>query len=328
MFEHERVVIARGVRSELPVIIAVHSTEAGTAVGGCRMWHYPSWQDGLADALRLSAAMTKKCAAVGLPHGGGKTVVALPIGLKVDEQLRRAVLHDVGDLIQSLDGTYVTGPDVGTSPADMAIIRERTGHVACLPEEQGGSGDSSPHTAAGVLAAIKATCAHVFGSPDLAGRTLAIVGLGHVGAELARMLRQDGAHLSVADIDPSRRELAARLGATWLTPEAALTAPVDVLVPAAVGGVLTAGLVPRLRCGAIVGPANNQLAAEGVADLLRDKGIYWVPDHIASAGGVAYAVTLELDGADHATAMAAVQRIGDTVAGYMEGRPLSRVRAD
>ena len=320
MFEHERVVVVRGARSELPVIVAVHSTALGTAVGGCRLWHYPRWQDGLEDALRLSASMTVKCAAAGLPHGGGKTVVALPISLKVDERLRRAVLHDVGDLIQSLDGAYATGPDVGTSPADMVTIAERTRHVCCRPEEHGGSGDSSPHTAAGVVSAIRATCAHLFGSPDLAGRTVAIVGLGHVGAELARILTAERASLVVSDTDPTRRALADGLGATWAAPDAALTTPVDVLVPAAVGGVLTADLVPRLRCEAIVGPANNQLAADSVADLLRDKGICWIPDHIASAGGVIYAVSRELDGADHATATAAVNRIGETVSRILMGR--------
>jgi leucine dehydrogenase len=317
MLEHERVLIVRGPRSELPVILAVHSTAPGMAVGGCRMWHYPRWQDGLEDALRLATAMTAKCMATGLAHGGGKTVVALPISLKVDGELRRAVLHDVGDLIESLDGSYATGPDVGTSPADMVTIAERTSHVACQPEEYGGSGDSSPHTAIGVVAAIQATCAHLFGSPDLAGRTFAVVGLGHVGAELAKILASEDARLVVSDIDPGRRALAEQLGATWTTPDEALTTPVDVLVPAAVGGILTADLVPRLRCEAIVGPANNQLATEHVGDLLHDKGICWVPDYVASAGGVAYAVSREIDGADHETATAAVQRIGDTVSAIL-----------
>jgi leucine dehydrogenase len=170
-----------------------------------------------------------------------------------------------------------------------------------------------------VVSAIHATCAHLFGSDGsggsgiLAGRTIAIVGLGHVGGELARMLTAEGARLTVTDTDPSRRALADQLGATWTTPDRALTTPVDVLVPAAVGGMLTADLVPRLRCEAIVGPANNQLAADSVADLLRHKGICWVPDYVASAGGVAYAVSRELDGADRATAAAAVRRIGATV---------------
>jgi len=331
--EHERVLIVRGERSGLPIIVAVHSTAAGMAVGGCRMWHYPRWQDGLEDALRLSAAMTAKCAAAGLRHGGGKTVVALPVGLRVDDELRRGAMLDVGDLVESLDGSYAIGPDVGTSPADMVIIAERTTHVACQPEELGGSGDSSPHTAVGVVSAIKATCAHLFGSPELAGRTAAIVGLGHVGSELARLLDAEGVALTISDTDPSRRARADELGARWTTPEEALTTPVDVLVPAAVGGMITAELVPRLRCEAIVGPANNQLATDAVADLLHDKGICWIPDYIASAGGVAYHVRLELDGTDHETAAAAVERIGDTVtavltAAHKESSTPWRIAAD
>src|SRR5207302_2565060 len=121
--------------------------------------------------------------------------------------------------------------------------------------------------------AIRAACGHVFGAPGLAGRTMAIVGLGHVGAELARLLTSEGADLIVTDTDPAKQAIAADLGATWANPGTALTAPVDVLVPAAVGGLLTAELVPRLRCAAIAGPANNQLATESVADLLRDKGV-------------------------------------------------------
>lgn len=313
MFDHERVVIATGSRSKLPVIVAVHSTALGSSAGGCRMLAYPRWQDGLEDALRLSRNMTLKSAAAGLPHGGGKTVVALPAGIQVDDRMRRAALLDVGDVVESLAGGYATGPDVGTSAHDMVTIAERTTHVCCLPEEHGGSGDSSGHTAAGVLSAIHAACAHLFGSASLAGRTIGVVGLGNVGGGLARMLAAEGARLIVTDTDPGRRALAGEVGATWVDPASAVTTPVDVLVPAAVGGMLTAEVVSRLRCEAIVGPANNQLATEDVAELLRDKGICWVPDYIASAGGVVYAVSRELDGLDHATASAAVRGIGDTV---------------
>ncbi|GAA3219581.1 Glu/Leu/Phe/Val dehydrogenase dimerization domain-containing protein [Dactylosporangium siamense] len=192
MFEHEQVVIRAGARSGLPVIIALHSTALGPALGGCRLAVYPHWTDGLTDALRLSAAMTGKCAVAGLPNGGGKTVVPLPAGA-FD---RRAVLLDVGDAIEDLGGRYGTGPDVGTGPDDMLVIGERTRHVACRPTSAGGSGDSSTHTAAGVLAALHALCAAVFGSPDLAGRRFAVVGLGRVGADVARRLAAAGATLA------------------------------------------------------------------------------------------------------------------------------------
>jgi glutamate dehydrogenase/leucine dehydrogenase len=312
--DHEQVLIRTGPRSGLPVIVAVHSSTLGQAVGGCRLWHYANWQDGLADALRLSAGMTAKCAVAGLDNGGGKTVVALPEGLELTPSLRREVLDDVADTIAALDGRYATGPDVGTTPADMAVIGERTGHVFCRPARQGGSGDSSPHTATGTLAALRAVSRHVHGSPELKDRRVAVVGLGSVGERIARLLAGEGAVLLLSDIDPAKRALSAELGATWNDPEQALTADVDILVPAALGGVLTEQLVPALRCAAIAGPANNQLAAPAVAGLLHGRGITWVPDYVAGAGGVIYALTVELHHGTPEDALARVQAIEDTVA--------------
>jgi len=312
--EHEEVIIRTGARSGLPVIVAVHSTRPGPAAGGCRLWRYDDWRDGLEDALRLSAAMTRKCAIAGLPNGGGKTVVAIPPGAAGDTASRADVLHDVGDAVEALGGRYAIGPDVGTSPADMVTIGERTAHVCCRPPSHGGSGDSSPHTADGVVAALRAVCAHRFGSPSFAGRRVAISGLGSVGGHLARRLAGAGARLSVSDIDPAKKNLAAELGADWAAPGQILTAEADILVPAALGGVLTRDLVPALRCQAVVGPANNQLASPDVAGLLRDNGITWVPDYVASAGGVIHALSRELHGETASAAEARVMAIEGTVA--------------
>jgi leucine dehydrogenase len=311
--DHEEIVVRTGRRSGLPVIVAVHSTALGQAVGGCRIWHYPGWRDGLEDALRLSAGMTRKCAVAGLANGGGKTVVALPDGVTLDGARRADVLRDVGDAVESLDGRYATGPDAGTTPEDMAVIGERTGHVFCKPSRLGGSGDSSPHTATGVVAALRAVCSRVFGSPDLARRRLAIVGLGNVGGHLARQLAAAGAELLVSDIDPRKRGLADELGAGWLDPDEIYTARADVLIPAALGGGLTREIVPRLRCGAIAGPANNQLAEPAVAGLLHQRGITWIPDYVAGAGGVVFALAVELHKQTPADASCHVQAIADTV---------------
>jgi glutamate dehydrogenase/leucine dehydrogenase len=310
--ECERVVVRRGDRSGLPIIVAVHSTALGQAIGGCRLAHYPDWRDGLADALRLSAAMTDKCAVAGLPNGGGKTVVALPPGTTLDAAGRRAVLHDVADTIDSLGGQYATGPDVGTGPEDMAVIGERTPHVFCRPAATGGSGDSSVPTAIGVLAALEAI------RPAGPGRRIAIMGLGRVGGYLARALAAEGATLVVGDVDESRRGLATSLGATWAEPGDILTAEVDVLVPAALGGVLTAATVPRLRCAAIAGPANNQLDEPATAELLRDRGILWAPDFVVSAGGVIHATAVELRHESVARATARVRGIAGTLAGVLQ----------
>jgi leucine dehydrogenase len=305
--EHEEVRMVRGPRSGLPVIVAVHSTVLGQAVGGLRMWHYPDWRDAQADALRLARGMTYKAAAAGVPKGGGKTVVALPPG----SPLRREALLDVGDVIESLGGRYATGPDVGTGEADMDVVATRTRHVFCRPLSSGGSGDSSPATAAGVVAALRAL-------GPLAGRRFSVVGLGRVGGAIASTLAAEGAALVVTDVDPSRRALAETLGAVWATPEEAVTAEVDVMVPAALGGLLTADVVPRLRCTAIAGPANNQLLDESVADLLHARGIVWVPDYVVSMGGVINAMAVEIDGVSGTEAAARVEGIGATVRDLLE----------
>jgi glutamate dehydrogenase/leucine dehydrogenase len=317
-FDHEQVRIQRGPRSGLSVIVAVHSTALGQAIGGCRLARYPSWHDALADALRLSAAMTDKCAVAGLPNGGGKTVVAIPPDTTLDPADRRAILHDVADVIAALDGAYATGPDVGTDPADMVTIAERTPYAFCRPPEAGGSGDSSPHPATGIVAALHAVCDAVFGSPQLAGRRFTIVGLGRVGAHLARHLAAARAELIVADVDSTKRRLADELGATWLDPQAALQSEVDVLVPAALGGVFTPDTVARLRCAAIAGPANNQLDEPTTADLLHHRGILWAPDFVVSAGGIIHAVAVELHHETTEQAAARVLGIGDTLTAILQ----------
>jgi leucine dehydrogenase len=310
---HEHVVMRQGPRSGLPIIVAVHSTALGQAIGGCRLAHYPDWRDGLTDALRLSAAMSHKCALAGLPNGGGKTVVVLPPGRVLDAAARRGLLHDVGDVIAALDGTYATGPDVGTGPDDMTTIAERTPHAFCRPVAAGGSGDSSQHTAVGVLAALHAVCSERFGSADLSRRSFAVLGLGRVGGQVVRMLAAAGATLVAGDIDENKRSFADRHGATWTDPVDCLTADVDVLVPAALGGVFTPRSVPTLRCAAIAGPANNQLDAPATADLLHERGILWAPDIIVSAGGIIYATAVELRHEGSAQATARVRGIADTL---------------
>jgi leucine dehydrogenase len=180
----------------------------------------------------------------------------------------------------------VTAEDVGTGTEDMAIIRERTEHVAGLPMDSGGSGDPSPITARGVESAIRACCEHRYGAGDLAGRRVTVIGLGHVGARLAARLAAGGAELRVSDIDPSKREIAERLGARWLDPASAATSDCDVLAPCALGGAIDGGNVGRLRCEIVCGAANNVLTDRSLAERLAERGILYAPDFIANAGGL------------------------------------------
>jgi leucine dehydrogenase len=192
------------------------------------------------------------------------------------------------------------------------VIAERTRHVAGLPRRLGGSGDPSPFTALGVESAIRACCERVFSSPSLRGRSVAVVGLGHVGSRVAKRCARAGATLVLSDIDPRKRRLADELGAGWSDPDRAIEAEVDVLAPCALGGVLDHETVPRLRCAVIAGAANNQLAGDSVADLLAARGILWAPDFVANAGGLIN-IAEEQHGYDPAAARRRVRQISDTL---------------
>jgi len=279
------------------------------------MWTYSDSRAAVRDALRLSRAMTYKSAVAGLPLGGGKGVIMLPAGTEAPTgDDRRAVLLDFGDTVQTLDGAYLTAEDVGTSEPDMQAISEATPHVTGLATERGGSGDPSPWTALGVEAAIRVACERVFGSPSLEGRSVAVVGVGSVGGRLAELLAAGGAQLVLADIDERRRDLADGLGARWADPQSAFTADVDVLAPCALGAVLDEDTVPLLRCRAIAGAANNQLADDAVGELLAARDILWVPDFVANAGGVVnIAVELEPEGYATERAEVRVRAVADTV---------------
>jgi leucine dehydrogenase len=306
----EDLLVLTGERSGVTIAIAVHSTALGPALGGARLWHYESIDDGVADARRLARAMTFKAAAAGLPLGGGKGVICAPTS-HPEGDLRRAMLLDFGDAVESLGGRYVTAEDVGTGAADMAVIAERTSHVVGLANERGGSGDPSPVTARGVLAALRACLEHRFGNPSPAGVRVCVVGAGHVGARLARLLADAGAELTISDVDPARRALADQLGAGWVDPAEAILADCDVLAPCALGGVIDAPTVDRLDCAIVCGAANNVLAEDGVASALASRGIVYAPDFIANAGGLIN-VYAELEGLDHQAVTALVDGIGST----------------
>jgi leucine dehydrogenase len=309
---YEDVLVTNGRRSGAVIAIAVHSTVLGPALGGARLWHYESTKAALDDAMRLARAMTYKAAAAGLPLGGGKGVICAPRPEAPAGEERRAILLDFGDAVEALAGRYVTAEDVGTSAADMAVIAERTSHVVGLPPEQGGSGDPSQITARGVLAAMRACLAHRTGSQSLVGKRVCVVGAGHVGTHLARMLADGGAELVISDIDPERRSLARRLGAAWVEPAKAKTAACDLLAPCALGEAVDRSSLSTLRCGIVCGSANNVLADERLAEALAARRILYAPDFIANAGGL-ISVYGELHGLDRAEVLRLVDEIGPTL---------------
>ncbi|ANN19900.1 amino acid dehydrogenase [Amycolatopsis orientalis] len=304
----EQVVVRRGRRSGVTTMVAVHSRTLGPAVGGCRFKVYPGLRDAIDDVLRLSAAMTRKCAVAGLDFGGGKSVVALD--RVPGPGLRREILLDHADLIASLDGAYLAGPDVGTGPDDMLVLRERTPHAFCVPEEHGGTGSSSGPTAAGVLAALRAGARAVFGDASMKSRKVVISGYGSVGAHLAAALAERGADVTVSDVDERRLRAAGEQGLRRVRPEQVLGLRADVLIPAAVGGVF--GPATEVAAPLVVGPANNQLTEDAVAPVLAAQGVLWIPDFVASAGGVVYTLGREKENLTHTEALDRVETLEAT----------------
>lgn len=310
--EHEDVVAVRRAQSGLRAIIAVHSTVLGPSLGGARFFPYEDEALALRDVLRLSAAMTQKAALAGLQQGGGKAVI---IG---DPRLVKtpALLRDFAAVVDSLQGRYITAEDVGTTQDDMDLIRETTRFVAGTATSRGGSGDPSAATAFGVVVAMEAAAARLWGG--LEGRTACVLGAGKVGGEIIRLLVQRQVTVIAADVDQAQAERALRAGATRLVdPTDALGVTADILCPCALGGLLTEAVVPELSFALIVGAANNQLAHAHVADALASAGILYVPDFLANAGGIIN-IAEESGGYDPARALQAVGRIGGTTTAVLE----------
>jgi leucine dehydrogenase len=294
-WDGECVVIRFDAESGTWIFVCIHSTTRGPAGGGTRMRTYATPADGLEDAMRLAGAMTLKMAAVDIPCGGGKAVLATPGPL--DDTTRRGLLLRYGELVDSLGGTYRTGPDVNTTIADMDVIGERTPYVFCRSTDHGGSGDPGPYTARGVFHGIRASVRHVFGPGELAGRSVVVQGVGDVGARLAEQLAEAGARVLVADVDAARaRDLAERIGGEVIDPEAVTTHECDVYAPCALGRTLNAESIPRLRCRIVAGSANNQLNEPDDAARLRDAGILYAPDFVINSGGVLHAWGKEMLG--------------------------------
>lgn len=279
----EAVHVMRDLASGLEGVIVLHSTRLGPAAGGCRLWHYPVTAAATTDALRLAEGMAYKNALADLPLGGGKAVIRLPAG-KFD---RDALFRAFGREVEQLKGRYLTAEDVGTGVDDMRTVREETAHVAGLPVAQGQvGGDPSPWTALGVLRAMEEAVHRRHGS-GIAGATVAVQGLGHVGAQLCTLLAAAGARLVVADTNPQRAaDLAARLGAKLVAPDAILRVPCDVFAPCALGGVLDGHGVTRLKAGIVCGAANNVLASEEEGVRLADQGVLYCPDYVVNSGGI------------------------------------------
>ncbi len=281
---HETIQFVDEPSAGLRAVIAIHSTALGPAAGGCRFWHYASSADAVTDVLRLSRGMTYKNAIAGLPFGGGKAVILAADLQQKSPELFRAL----GRAVESLGGRYITAEDVGIDVGDMRIVREETAYVSGLPQSgEHAGGDPSPWTALGVFLGLKAAAAARLGSDSLAGLKIGVQGVGNVGLRLCRMLAEAGARLVVADVNRDNLlRLADTVDASEVAPTELLFADIDILAPCALGNILNAQSIPRLRASVVAGAANNQLSSVADGERLRKRGILYAPDYVINAGGV------------------------------------------
>lgn len=294
------------------IFIGLHDATLGRPTGGTRMKVYPTLNDGLVDALRLAEGMTYKWAGVDLPLGGGKAVIAIPRPLAEDE--KQDLFRRYGQFLESLEGAYATGADLGTGPQAMVIIAQQTRWVLGTAQGEAISRDPGPFTAHGVFLGIQRAVESLYGSQDLSGRSVVVEGLGGVGQPLCRSLAEAGADLILADLDAAKAEaMAQELGGRAIALADVVTTPCDVYAPCAIGATLNADTISRLAAKSVAGSANNQLAEDEDAARLHEQGILYVPDYITNAGGAMAIYLIQEEGLDDDGIMQRVSSIGDTV---------------
>jgi leucine dehydrogenase len=283
--DFKKLVVCNDSSTGLQAIIAIHSTALGPANGGVRMFPYDSWDDAARDAMRLARAMTYKWAAAGEDRGGGKAVIVGDPRVDKNEALLRAF----GRFVDQLGGEYYVGEDVGITLSDMEVIHLETDYVATLPLEAGGIGDIAPATARGVIQAMRACAVKVWGTPDLAGRSVALQGLGACGGVVLRMLVEEGAAVTVADVDPEKVARAERESlVAAVAPDEIYGQDVDIFSPCAMGQVMNDDTIGRLKARVVCGSANNVFAEDRHAAELERRGIVYAVDFVANAGGAIY----------------------------------------
>ncbi|MBS0215552.1 MAG: Glu/Leu/Phe/Val dehydrogenase [Proteobacteria bacterium] len=302
---HEQIVFCHNKDAGLKAIIAIHNTVLGPALGGTRMWPYKSEDEALNDVLRLSRGMTYKNAVAGLNLGGGKAVIIGDPAKDKSEALFRAF----GQFVESLGGRYITAEDVGIDVNDMEFVFRETEYVTGVHQVHGGSGDPSPFTAYGTLQGLMATLHKKFGDEEVGKHSYAVQGLGHVGMEFVKLLKERGAKIFVTDINKQLVDKAvSEYGAEAVGLDEIYDVNADVYSPCALGGTINEKTLPRLKAKVICGAANNQLATNEIGDELQRRGILYAPDYAVNAGGVMN-VSLEIDGYNRERAMRMMRTI-------------------
>ncbi|MBI1221435.1 MAG: leucine dehydrogenase [Bacteroidetes bacterium] len=307
--DHEQIVMCQDNATGLKAIIAIHNTVLGPGLGGTRIWNYKNEADAINDVLRLSRGMTYKASISGLNLGGAKAVI-IGDASKIKSE---AFFRKFGRFVENLNGKYITAEDVNTTTKDMEYVAMETDHVVGLPESMGGGGDPSPVTAYGTYMGMKASAKMAYGNDSLAGKTVAVQGIGKVGFHLCEYLHKEGAKLYVTDINEGALKAAAdQFGAIVVGSEDIFDLNVDIFSPCALGAVLNTEVINRLKAQVIAGAANNQLAEEKEhGKMLIERGIYYAPDFLINAGGLIN-VYSEYIGYNRERALTATEKIFDT----------------
>lgn len=310
---HEQVVFCEDAHTGLRAIIGIHSTTLGPALGGTRCYPYASTGAALTDVLRLSRGMTYKAALAGVDLGGGKAVI---IGDPARVKSLAALLA-YGRFVDSLGGRYITAGDIGFGAEDLDVLGQETEHVVGRTVAAGGSGDSGPTTALGVFQGIRAAARFVWGRTSLDGRTVGVEGLGKVGSELTGLLVRDGARVLVSDIHTAAVDRVRAQFPDVIACPGVIDAELDVYAPCALGGTLDHTAAERITASIVCGGANNQLTTGEVGTILHERGVVWVPDYVANAGGLIQ-VAAERGNHDQRWVDERVQAIGTTVSEILQ----------
>lgn len=308
--EYEELIVRRGRRTGAYAVIAIHSTVLGPALGPVRIWGSSDPTDAITDSLRIAKLTGFQSALANLAAGGGAGAICIPGPEPASDWERTELLHDFGELVESLDGRFIATCDAGLSQDDMVTLAGPTEHLAGLPRAMGGLGDPRALAALGVEVSIRRAVQVHLGAEEMNGLRVGVIGLGAVGSLIAERLSHDGSEVVAADIDPARQTRAAEIGATWLSPGEIITAECDVLVPCAPALELGSGDIEAMRASVVCGPACDALADDALAVELHERGVLFVPAELAGWGGPVCAAA-ERQNATRSVAVEQVVGLGD-----------------
>jgi leucine dehydrogenase len=306
---YEKIIKVSNKKTKLQSYIAIHNTILGPALGGTRIYPYAKTEDALKDVLRLSKGMTYKSAIAEVGLGGGKAVIIAGPGEK-----NESLLLSFAEVVEQLQGMFITAEDVGCSVNDMMTFRKKTKYITGLPHAKS-SGDPSKFTAWGTFRGIQSVLKRLNGSDSVEGKTIALQGIGSVGLHLLELLFWHGAKIIIADVNKEKVEtVSKKYGIKAVSPEDILNQECDVLSPCALGGIINDESLSTFRCKAIAGCANNQLLTEEHGDKLHEKGILYAPDFVINSGGlINVSLEIEKEGYSPAKAREKTNKIYDTL---------------